>query len=495
MAETINDVITDSIVITCQSAHRNGDAAEIKKNAACRPPLPIDVMTSRLQQLDAELVWHPFTAMPAWHEERAPVIVSAEGFQLIDEEGRRYLDGHSSLWCNIHGHRVPEIDLAIISQLQRVAHTTLLGLSNVPSIELAAELVRLAPPGLTKVFYADCGAAGVEAALKLAYQYHRQKPHPERRDLFVGLTGAYHGDTVGTVSLGGIEQFHALFSGLTFPTVRLPSPATPGLALDDCLDQTETILKQNADRIAGVVMEPLVQAAAGILVHPAGYLVALRNMTRDLGLLLIADEIAVGFGRTGTLFACEQEQVTPDILILSKGLTGGYLPLSATLVTEEIFQAFLGAPESGRMFYHGHTYTGNPLACAAALASLQLIQQRHVLDNVARISDWMTQCWNPNALPTTISRHLLVRQKGAMLGIELLAENSNDSIRYFSPSSRVGHRVVLECRQRGVIVRNIGDVIVLMPAPAMPMELVQRLCEAVLDSIVCVLTELSPTPC
>lgn len=438
------------------------------------------------RELDAAHVWHPFTAMSAYVEERAPIIVSAEGFHLLDSEGRRYLDGHSSLWCNIHGHRVAAIDEALRAQLQRVAHSTLLGLSNVPSIELSAELVRRVPAGLTRVFYADCGAAGVEVALKMAYQFHRQKPRPEPRELFVGLSGAYHGDTVGTVSLGGIDRFHALFSGLMFPTLRVPSPATPGLSLDDCLRQTSMILSQHAGRIAGFVVEPLVQAAAGILVHPPGYLRAVREMTQELGILLIADEIAVGFGRTGTLFACEQEDVSPDLLILSKGLTGGYLPLAATLATEEIYVSFLGEPWAGRTFFHGHTYTGNPLACAAALASLRLIEENRVLDNVQRIAELFQSEFRPGD-PWTQDR-VLIRHKGAMLGLEFLQDTKQ--LTPFSPQQRVGHEVVLECRRRGAIVRNIGDVIVLMPAPAMPLDFVAELCLAIRKSVETVLAKL-----
>jgi adenosylmethionine-8-amino-7-oxononanoate aminotransferase len=435
----------------------------------------------------ADVVWHPFTPMSAFREEGAPIIAAAEGFFLIDTAGRRYLDGHSSLWCNIHGHRVPEIDQALRQQLDRVAHSTLLGLSNVPSIELAVELVRRAPPGLTKVFYADCGAAGVEVALKIAYQYHRQKPRPEPRDLFVGLSGAYHGDTVGTVSLGGIDRFHALFSGLMFPVLRAPSPATPGLSLEDCLAQTEALLTARAEQIAGFVVEPLVQAAAGILVHPPGYLRRVRELTRRLGILLIADEIAVGFGRTGTLFACEQENVVPDLLILSKGLTGGYLPLAATLATDPIYDAFLGEPWEGRTFYHGHTYTGNPLACAAALASLRLFEESRVLDNVQRIATVLHDVWLGGNRPAWARRHAVIRHKGAMLGIELWRDAAQDAPVPFPPQARIGHQVTLECRRRGVIIRNIGDVVVLMPAPAMPVDLARHLCAVVQESIAAVL--------
>ena len=461
-----------------------------------------------LRQLDNAHVWHPFTAMAAYRDEYAPIIVAADGFHLIDTAGHRYLDGHSSLWCNIHGHRVPAIDAAIRNQLDRVSHSTLLGLSNEPSIELAAELVRRTPAGLNKVFYSDCGAAGVEVALKIAYQYHRQKPGgPEERDLFVCLDHAYHGDTVGTISLGGIDRFHSLFGSLMFPALRVPSPGRSQESevrsqetevSDRAVAQLERTLAENAHRIAGFVIEPLVQAAAGILVHPPGYLKRVRELTQQYGILLIADEIAVGFGRTGTLFACEQEAVSPDILILSKGLTGGYLPLAATLITDEIYDAFLGDPWSGRTFYHGHTYTGNPLACAAALASLQLIDENRVLNNVTRIAEVLRRELAPltelrNEAPGgsrpslgvesgRANAHVAeVRQKGAMVGIELVQDRTAHSP--FPTELRIGHQVTLACRRRGVVLRNIGDVIVLMPAPAMPEELVVELCRVVREAL------------
>lgn len=442
------------------------------------PPL------NSLYTRDAAYVWHPFTAMSAYVAEIAPVIVAGEGFHLIDAGGHRYLDGHSSLWCNIHGHRVPEIDAAIRSQLNKVAHSTLLGLANEPSIELAEALVQRAPRGLAKVFYTDCGAAGVEAALKIAWQYHRQKPSgPEDRDLFACLGSAYHGDTVGAISLGGIDRFHSLFGGLMFPALRVPTPAMQGVSLDDCLTETEAILTRHADRIAGFVIEPLVQAAAGVLVHPEDYLRRVRELTSQHGILLIADEIAVGFGRLGTLFACEQEEVSPDILILSKGLTGGYLPLAATLVTDEIYNAFLGDPWQGRTFFHGHTYTGNPLACAAALASLRLIEQNDILGNAQRIEDTLKHIVKPrDSNPwATLNSHVTVRHKGTMVGFELLYDAPSRTP--FPPEQRIGHRVTLACRERGVILRNIGDVIVLMPAPAMPLDLVRQLCDVVIDAI------------
>lgn len=440
-------------------------------------------VTTHLQQLDNQSVWHPFTAMSDYRREDAPIIVDAERFHLIDSEGRKYLDGHSSLWCNIHGHRVPAIDAAIRGQLDRVAHSTLLGLSNQPSIELAEELVRRTPEGLNKVFYSDCGAAGVEVALKIAYQYYRQRANPsELRDKFIYFDGAYHGDTIGTMSIGAISRFKNLYSPLLFPAVWSKVPAAhpddrdlESTELDRMTSELESLLKEHEGTIAGVVIEPLVQAAAGIHVQANGFLRRVRELTSRFDVLLIADEIAVGFGRTGTLFACEQESVSPDILILSKGLTGGYLPLAATLTTDEIESAFLGEPWEGKTFYHGHTYTGNPLACAAAMASIKLIDENQVLENVQQITSTLeAELKELKSHPAVAD----IRQKGAMVGIDL-----RDGSHPFRPERRIGHQITLACRRRGLIVRNIADVLVLMPAPAMPVSQVQELCGAVKESI------------
>jgi adenosylmethionine-8-amino-7-oxononanoate aminotransferase len=439
--------------------------------------------SSQLRELDNSHVWHPFTAMSDYRLENAPIIVAANDFYLIDADGQRYLDGHSSLWCNIHGHRVPVIDTAIRDQLDKVAHSTLLGLSNVPSIELAAELVRRTPEGLNKVFYADCGAAGVEVALKIAFQYFQQRREPpEVRDTFIYFDGAYHGDTIGTMSVGAISRFKSLYSPLLFPAVwthaprALPDdPARESQNVEQAAQDLDRLLDQHQGKIAGVVMEPLVQAAAGIKVHAAGFLKRVRELTQKHDTLLITDEIAVGFGRTGTLFACEQESVCPDIMILSKGLTGGYLPLAATLVTDQIYEAFLGDPTAGRTFYHGHTYTGNPLACGAALASLRLFDEHDVLENVHRLTTVIRDELAPLKSHPHVSE---VRQKGIMIGIELGHPENR-----FPIEQRIGHKVTLACRRRGVVLRNIADVIVLMPAPAMSEELAIELCRVVKESI------------
>jgi adenosylmethionine---8-amino-7-oxononanoate aminotransferase len=462
-----------------------------------------------LRSVDLAHVWHPFTPMRAYADEGAPIIERGDGFELIDTDGRRYLDGISSLWCNVHGHRVPEIDAAIRNQLDHVAHTTLLGLSSVPSIELARRLVEslnctndqpstiihqplarrpspLTPHPLTRVFYSDSGATAVEAALKIAYQYHRQKPRPEQRDLFVSVGGAYHGDTLGSVSVGSIELFHRVYGGLLFKTVSVPSPVTfrvpTGFDADSyvahCFTELERVIVEYKARLAGFVIEPLVQGAAGILVHPSGYLRRVRELTTAHGIPLIADEVAVGFGRTGTLFACEQEQVVPDILCLAKGITGGYLPLAATIVTDEIYNAFLAEPHEGKTFYHGHTYTGNPLACAAALASLDLFKKNRVLENMQSNAAYIAQRLDSLADHPHVGE---IRQKGVMIGIELVLDRATKSS--FPTPRRTGHRVTLAARKRGVILRPLGDVAVLMPAPAMPPDLIERLCDVAIEAI------------
>lgn len=440
-----------------------------------------------LRQWDNEHVWHPFTPMSAFVTEDTPIIVRGDGFDLIDLDGRRYLDGISSLWCNVHGHTVPQIDAAVREQLERVAHTTLLGLSSEPSIRLARALVQRAPVGLNKVFFSDSGATTVEVALKMAYQFHRQKPEgPENRDMFLCVGNAYHGDTLGTVSVGGIDLFHRVYRHLLFPTITTPSPVATRIPqgqtreswLQFCFDEVARLITEHQPRLAGVVMEPVVQGAAGILVHPVGFLRHIRELCTRFDIPLIADEVAVGFGRTGTLFACEQEGVSPDLLCIAKGISGGYLPIGATLATDRIFKAFLGDPSEGRTFFHGHTYTGNPLGCAASLASLQLFEQARVLENVAMCSQLAAEKLS------SLEGHphvLEIRQKGLMIGIEMVRDRHTQT--GFDPRMRLGHQVTLAARKRGIIIRPLGDVVVLMPAPAMPANLIARLCDAAVECI------------
>jgi len=438
----------------------------------------------QLEKWDRDHLWHPFTPMDQYAAERPLIIERGEGALLIDVDGNAYIDGVASLWCNVHGHRVAELDAALRSQLDRLAHSTLLGIANVPAIELARRLVEVAPPGLTRVFFSDDGATAVEVALKMAFQYWRQRPDPRPgKTKFLGLGGAYHGDTLGDVSVGDIGRFHGLFAPLLFPVVRAPSPycyrcplrldrATCGLA---CAGEAERLIHEQADELAAVVVEPIVQGAAGMITAPEGYLRRLRQVTRDCEVLLIADEVAVGFGRTGRLFACEHEAVTPDFLCLAKGITGGYLPLAATLTTEEVFAAFLGGPE--RTFYHGHTYTGNPLGAAVALASLDLLLKRTLPELPARIETLTRELARLRELPCVGE----VRQRGLLAGIELVQDRTTRQP--YPPQWRMGRRVCRAVRDRGVLLRPLGDVIVIMPPLTIPESQLVQLVRAVYDCL------------
>ena len=337
--------------------------------------------TARLAAWDHAYLWHPFTQMQQWEQDVPLIIEKGKGAYLFDTEGRKYLDGTSSIWVNLHGHRHPRLDRALAAQLRNIAHSTLLGLSNPPAIRLARELIRLAPKGLRRVFYSDNGSTAVEVALKMAVQYWQQRlPTVGPKDSFLHLKLAYHGDTVGAVSVGNIELFHARFKALLFPTLQVDPPYCYRCPLSltypscrmACIDPLETILKTRHRELAGVILEPLVQAAAGMVTAPPGYLKRVRALCTTYNVLLIADEVATGFGRTGKMFACQHEGVTPDLMAISKGLTGGYMPLAATLTTEEIYRAFLGRYEDWKTFFHGHSYTGNPLGCAVALANLEV---------------------------------------------------------------------------------------------------------------------------
>jgi adenosylmethionine-8-amino-7-oxononanoate aminotransferase len=414
-------------------------------------------------QLDHDHLWHPFTQQQGWSEEEPLLIERGEGSHLFDVDGRRYIDGTASLWCNVHGHRHPAIDRAVSEQLGRVAHSTMLGLSHPGAAELAARLVAIAPAGLSRVFYSDSGSTAAEIALKMAFQYQAQRGGEHaRRTSFVKLREAYHGDTIGSVSVGGIDLFHAAYRPLLFET----HAAEPGDAAD-----LERVLAAHGTEVAAVIVEPLVQGAAGILVQPPGYLRAVRELCDRHGALLICDEVATGFGRTGTMFACEQEGVAPDLLCLAKGLTGGYLPLAATLATEAIYEGFLGAPEEQRTFFHGHTFTGNPLAVAAALASLDVFESERTIERMQPKLELLGERLREiEAMPEVAE----VRWRGFMIGIDL---GDHD------PALRMGHRVTLEARGRGALVRPLGDTVVLVPPLSISAADLERLLAIVAESI------------
>lgn len=410
---------------------------------------------TELIESDRRHVWHPFTQQQSWCEEEAPLVIDhGQGTNLYDTEGNQYIDGVSSLWCNVHGHRHPAIDAAIRAQLDRIAHSTMLGLSHEPAIELAERLVALAPGGLQRVFYSDSGSTAVEIALKMAFQWWAQRGE-RRRTGFICLENAYHGDTLGAVSVGGIDLFHSVYRPLLFDTWAA-RPGDPA--------HMAALLGEHAGEVAAVIVEPLVQGAAGMLTAPHGYLRAVRELCDAHGVLLICDEVATGFGRTGTMFACQQEDVTPDLLCVGKGITGGYLPLAATLATEQIYAGFLGRPEELRTFFHGHTYTGNPLACAAGIATLETFERERTLQALQPKIELLGRLLEHRVavLPGVAE----IRRRGFMVGIELAAQPG---------AARVGHEVTLAARRRGAIIRPLGDVVVLMPPLAISESELRRL--------------------
>ena len=455
---------------------------------------PTQLSTDRLRLLDKQHLWHPFTPMAQWLADEPLVIVAGEGMHLIDSDGRRYLDGVSSLWCNVHGHRVAEIDEAIRRQLDKIAHSTMLGLTSEPAVLLADRLMRLVPKGLTKIFYSDAGATATEIAFKLAVQYWHNIGRPEKSE-FVGFTEAYHGDTVGAMSVGRTTAFHRPYFPMLFRVHFAPTPfeyrfaptcdcnndtcervgCTPSSDVKTrCLACLERLLETHHERLAAVCIEPIVQGAAGMIVHPPGFLKGVRELCTRYDVLLICDEVAVGFGRTGRMFACEHEGVAPDLMCVAKGITGGYLPLAATFATQRIFDAFLGEPAQGKTFFHGHTYTGNPLACAAALASLDLFERNDLVRAAATRGTALHEMLAPvGALPHVGE----IRQKGLMVGIELVADRATR--RPYDPALRTGPAICRRVRERGIIIRPLGDVLVLMPPLAMGLDDLQTIVDAV----------------
>ncbi len=419
-------------------------------------------------------MWHPFTPMKSWcqrNDDKNVVIERGDKEWLIDTDGNAYIDGVSSIWCNIWGHHVPELDAALSEQAAKISHTTLLGLCNEPSVELAAELIGIAPRGLTKVFYSDNGSTAVEVACKMAYQYWRNRGVAGRQK-FIGFRDGYHGDTIGAVSLGGIDFFHSAFKGLCFQA-DFVDPHRP-----DAVEQIEQLLKQNAAQYAAVVIEPLVMGAGGMIMHPRGMLARLRQLCDRYDVLLICDEVMTGFGRTGKMFACEHEQVTPDFLCLSKGLTAGYLPLGATLVTQKIYDAFYADPDEMKTFYHGHTYTGHPLACAVAIRSLRMFAEKHLLAHVATLEPILDDMLKDiSAHP-----HVDMPRRCGLIGAFNLVRDQQSREPY-PYQWRVGGALCMRMRQLGLMMRPLGDVIVIMPPLAISQDNMRRLCDGVRQSL------------
>lgn len=503
----------------------------------------------RLTELDHRHLWHPFTPMRQWRQTEPIVIVEGDGDHLIDARGNRYLDGVSSIWCNVHGHRNPKLDNALKAQIDRIAHSTLLGLTNAPAAELAGRLADIAPGDLGRVFYSDAGATATEVGFKMAvgHWFHRGQP---QRDTFIALEGAYHGDTTGAMSIGYADLFHRPFKSMVFHVefVEAPDPfhsdiaqsccqrspgavqcrgaervegrrwspecrSTNNMVRDVALRSLEKRLEQLGDRCAGVVIEPLVQGAAGMIVQPEGYVRGVAELCRRYDTLLIVDEVATGFGRTGEMFAVNHEGVEPDIMALGKGITGGYMPLAATMCTDRIAESFEGELHEMKTLYHGHTYTGNPLGCAVALASLELFEETDRLAEVRRKAERLARALDPLRDRERFPLVADVRQKGLMVGIELAppgrtptdtwlkgdasstasASGGGTALGDFgespelgnadNPPRRLGYELCAACTRAGVFIRPLGDVAILMPPLSIADSNLDHLAQTVIDHL------------
>ncbi|AIG24436.1 adenosylmethionine--8-amino-7-oxononanoate transaminase [Brevibacillus laterosporus] len=417
---------------------------------------------AELASKNKKYLWHPFTQMKDYCENDPLIIERGEGVTLIDVNNKKYYDGFSSVWLNVHGHCVPELNQAITKQLELIAHSTLLGMANVPAIQLAEKLVEITPEGLTKVFYSDCGATGVEIALKMAFQYWQNKGI-SGKNRFITMNHAYHGDTIGAVSVGAIPLYHQVYKPLLFSPYTIPYPNTyreekDGAALEQTLQALEKLLQEKSSEVAAIIVEPIVQGASGMIVMPEGCLKKIAELASAHQVLFIADEVATGFGRTGKMFACEHEEVTPDIMVIAKGITGGYLPLATTLTTDEIYRGFYANYEEQKTFFHGHSYTGNPLGCAVALANLELFKSKGLVDKVAADAQWLKQKW-----PAFLERKHVgdIRQKGLMIGIELVVDKQKRTPYHWN--DRMGVKVSQRCRELGLLTRPLGNVLVFMP--------------------------------
>jgi adenosylmethionine-8-amino-7-oxononanoate transaminase len=434
-----------------------------------------------LINLDKSNIWHPFTQMSDWlnDDPNSPLIIDkAKGSYLYDVDGKKYLDGVSSLWVTLLGHRNPKIDRAIKKQIGKVSHTTFLGLTHKPAIDLSEKLLKILPDNLKKIFYSDNGSTAVEVALKMTYQYWQFKN--EKRSFFLSLKNAYHGDTIGAVSVGGADLFHSRFRYLLFKSYFAMSPYCYRCAhrkkeiefpvnaenfrdhnmqmgcQGQCIKEVETILAENNKEIAAAVIEPLNQAASGMIIMPKGYLREYANLCKRYGILLICDEVATGFGRTGKMFAVEHEDVKPDFICLSKGITGGYMPLAVTAVTNEIYNAFLGKYEEFKTFFHGHSYTANPLACAAANAVLDTLQQDEILQ---KLQSKIKHLKKELALLSKHDKVGNIRHCGVMVGIEIVEDKKTG--KPYDCKLKTGAKICADIRKREVLIRNLGDTLVL----------------------------------
>lgn len=421
-------------------------------------------MTQDLIEKSKKYLWLPFTQMKDY-DENPFIIESGNGIKVKDIEGKEYYDGFSALWLNVHGHRKQELDAAIKKQLNKIAHSTLLGMTNVPATELAEKLIEITPEKLTRVFYSDSGAEAMEIALKMAFQYWMNIGRREKQK-FIAMQNGYHGDTIGAVSVGSIDLYHQVYGPLMFESFKAPIPyvyhsksGDPVQCRDECLDILEQLLIERNQEIAALTIESMVQGAGGMIVMPEGFLAGVRKLCTKYDVLMIVDEVAAGFGRTGKMFACEHEGVQPDIMAVGKGITGGYLPIAATLTTEEIYMAFYDDYEKLKTLFHGHSYTGNQLGCAVAIENLRLFESENIVEQVAKKAEYLHILLQEQlqSLPHVGD----IRQLGFMCGIELV--HSKETKEPFAAHKRVGYQVTLKMRELGMLTRPLGDVIVFFP--------------------------------
>ncbi|GAB6099347.1 adenosylmethionine--8-amino-7-oxononanoate transaminase [Halanaerocella petrolearia] len=421
-----------------------------------------------LIEKDKEYVWHPFTQMKEWVEKDEQLIIErGEGIKLYDTEGNEYYDGVSSIWLNVHGHQKEELDQAIKDQLGKIAHSTMLGLANEPATNLAEKLVEISLQGLNKVFYSDSGSTAVEIGLKMAFQYWQQLEKDfGPKDKFITLTNAYHGDTIGSVSVGGIDLFHEIYKPMLFNSLKTPSPYCYRCPFDEekeecnftCIKELEKMMQEHHQEVAALIIEPLMQGAGGMIAAPEGYLAKVRELCDEYNVLMIADEVAVGFGRTGKMFACEHEDVRPDIMSVAKGISGGYLPISATLTTDEIYDAFYDDYETQKTFFHGHSYTGNPLAAAVSVTNLELFEEEDILGQMPPKIESVTDKLDEFEELEHVGD---IRQQGLMVGIELVEDKETKEP--YPWQEKIGVQVCMKARDKGMIIRPLGNVVVFMP--------------------------------
>lgn len=442
-----------------------------------------------LSRKDKKYIWHPFTHLKEWYNEDIIIIEKGEGPYLIDVDGKKYLDGVSSLWCNVWGHRFKPLDKELITQIKKISHSTMLGLSNVKAIELAEELIKIAPKSLAKVFYSNSGSEAAEVGIKISYQYWKNKGYPKKKG-FICFQNGYHGDTIGAVSVGGIELFHSIYKDLVFKTFKIPAPYCyrcpfnkqkshySGECCMESLNVLEEVLKKYSDEICGIITEPKIYAAGGFILQPSGFLKNIQQLAKKYNVHLIVDEVATGFGRTGKMFACEHEDINPDIMIVAKSISGGYLPLSATLVSKEVFNAFVGDYKEYKTFFHGHTYAGNALACAVSLKNIQLIKKYKLISRIQQLDKVfkkeLSKFYN---LPYVGD----IRQIGMMCGIELVKDKKSKE--EFPYEERTGYKITLLARKYGLFIRPLGNVIVLMPPLYIDEDLLNKIIDITYRSI------------